>query len=555
MIKIYVSMMTKLFFISILLLSNFAQSQITTWSGTWNNGIPDNTKDAVFTTNYTSAGNMNAKSVLVSNGAQVTISSNHDFTVQNNIDVSGVGSKLVFENNASLIQINSAATNTGNINYKRNATPMRQYEYTYWASPVSGQTLGAFSPLTNSNRFYTFNGNPTVNNYVVENTANAMSSSIGYVIMAPSNYTGTSQIYNAEFIGTPNNGNYSTPVFAYDNTIKNYNLIGNPYPSAISTASFFAGNSNLGALYFWTHNTAISNNIFSTTDYAIRTQTVSTAANSGGVAPGNYIAAGQGFFASSGTNGFINFNNSMRVASFNTQFFRNNQPSQAIPLNYYFWLNMTNTDGVFKQMALGYQENATNGYDFGIDASAAAGTYINFYSLISTNPFAIQGRAYPWNINDVIPLGYSSTLAGNFDIAIDHNDTFFDGKDIFLKDLVTQTFHNLKNGPYNFTTTVGTGFNSRFEIHYINGSLSNNDFYLNPNSVFVNQHGNEIEINSTLQKIKSIQVYNLLGQVIFEQKSNSLNKIVISNMIKQNQALIIKTELDNGQIISKKIVF
>ena len=553
--KTYLCMMTKLFMLSILFLSNIAQSQTTTWSGTWDNGIPDNTKNAVFTADYTSAGNMDAKSVLVSNGAQVTISSNDNITIQNNIDVSGVSSRLIFENNASLIQINSAATNTGNINYKRNATPMRQFEYTYWASPVSGQILGSFSPLTNSNRFYTFNGNPTANNYVVESTSNTMLPSTGYVIMAPGNYTAIPQIYNAEFIGTPNNGNYATPVFAYDISIKNYNLIGNPYPSAISTASFFAGNPNLGTLYFWTHNTAISNNVFSSTDYALRTQTVGTAAISGGAAPGNYIAAGQGFFASSGTNGFINFDNSMRVANFNTQFFRNNQPNQTIPLNYYFWLNMTNTDGVFKQMALGYQMNATNGYDFGIDAGAAAGTYINFYSLIGNNPFAIQGRAYPWNINDVIPLGYSSTLAGNFNIAIDHNDTFFDDKDVFLKDLTTQTFYNLKNGPYNFTTAVGTGFNSRFEIHYINGSLSNNDFYLNPNSVFVNKNGNEIEVNSSLQKIKSIQVYNLLGQMIFEQKSNSLNKIVISNMIKQNQALIIKIELENAQIVSKKIVF
>jgi hypothetical protein len=535
----------------------------TTWNGTsWDNGLPSINKVVAFTGNYTSTANVEACSVSVSNDAVVTLADSHTLTVENNVSITGTNSKLVFENNASLLQINPSATNTGNINFKRNATPMRQYEYTYWSSPVVGQVLGLFSPLTSTNRFFSYNGDPAVNNYVSQNIANPMMATSGYVIMAPSNYTSTSQIYNAEFIGIPNNGNFSATVFAYDIGIKNYNLIGNPYPSAISVASLFGANSNLGALYFWTHNTAISNNVFSATDYAIKTSTVGIAAFSGGTAPGNYIAAGQGFFATTSTNGFINFNNSMRVANFNTQFYRNNfenNTTQNTPLNYYFWLNMTNNDGVFKQITVGYQDNATNGYDFGIDAGSRIGTYINFYSLINTNPFAIQGRAYPWSINDVIPLGYSFVnptpqISNNFSIALDHNDAFFNDKDIFLKDATTGNYHNLKTGSYNFTADLGTNFNSRFEIQYQN-PLSNKAFDFDSNSVYLNTFNEAIVVNSKTENIQAIQVYDVLGRLIFDKKQINATRFSIENISKQNQALIVKIQLVNGVVVSKKLVY
>ena len=70
-------------------------------------------------------------------------------------------------------------------------------------------------------------------------------------------------------------------------------------------------------------------------------------------AQGLYVAAGQAFFASAGTTSTINFTNAMRVAGNNAQFYRS---AQNVPLNYYFHLNMTNTLGAFKQIAIGYQE-------------------------------------------------------------------------------------------------------------------------------------------------------------------------------------------------------
>lgn len=530
------------------LLSNFLQAQTTTWNGTsWDNGTPDITKDAVFTGNFVSSANLATKSISVSNAAQVSILGAHTLTVANNIDVVA-GSKLTFENNAGLLQTNASATNTGTINFKRNTTPMAIYEYTYWSSPVANQTLGNLSPLTSSDKFFSFN--TTINDWVYENANNTMQPGKGYAVRAPQGYTSTPQVYNGEFIGTPNNGNIASGVIAYIPAQLNYNLLGNPYPSAISVASLI-DNSTLGTLYFWTHNSAINNNVFTTADYAIRTRNSGIAAISGGAIPSAYIAAGQGFFASSSATGNITFTNAMRVSGNNSQFFKNTQQD---PDFYYMWLNMTNAGGAFKQLSIGYEQGATNGYDFGIDAAPSPGTYISFYSMIGTDTFAIQGRQYPWNTNDEISLGYSSTIADSFTIAIDHVDTFFDAQDIFIEDLNLGIYHNLKISPYTFTTAIGT-FNSRFKIVYTDPTLSNTAFITHPNTVFATATPTEIEVTSTSEKIRNIQVYDVLGRLIFTKENADENKITINSIAAQNQALIIKIELENNQIVSKKLIF
>ena len=139
--------------------AQLAFSQTTTWDGaTWDNGNPDNITDVIFTGNYSSLGNLTAKSVTVNSPAIVTFNSSHTLTVQNDITVMS-GSSLIFENNASLLQINGSAINTGNITYKRDATPMIENQYTYWGAPVSGQVLNIFSPLTSPSRFHSFNAN------------------------------------------------------------------------------------------------------------------------------------------------------------------------------------------------------------------------------------------------------------------------------------------------------------------------------------------------------------------------------------------------------------
>ena len=528
-------------------------TQTTTWTGlAWDNGLPTISLDAIIASGTCPITvDTEVKSIIVQDGAVLNVEENRTLTIQNDIQVVGTG-QFIVNNNASILQNNALAVNIGNVTYKRNAMPMRQFEFTYWGSPVAGQVLNVFSPLTLGDKFYSYNSNPAVNNWVLENQINVMTPGKGYAIRAPQGYTTTPQVFNGQFIGTPNNGNVPVNVEAFNPMLLNYNLLANPYPSAINVVTLF-DNSNLGTLYFWTHNSAISSNVFTSDDYAIRTRTTGTAAVTGGTAPGIYVAAGQAFFASAGTTTTINFTNAMRVAGNNAQFYRE---AQDLPLNYYFHLNMTNTLGAFKQIAVGYQEDATNAYDFGSDALASTEGAIRFYSLIPSLSFGfgIQARAYPWLISDVIPLGYTTTQAGTFDIAIDHFDTFFTDKNIFLEDTSNGTFHNLKNSAFTFTTAIGT-FDTRFKIHYQDTSLSNDDFAGNENSVYVFKENNQPKIVSTKSNITSVMVYDTLGRIVFSKDNVNASEVVLSNLMTNNQALIIKTTLENNVTVAKKFIF
>lgn len=134
------------------------------------------------------------------------------------------------------------------------------------------------------------------------------------------------------------------------------------------------------------------------------------------------------------------------------------------------WLNLTNAGGAFKQLLVGYITGATNGFEKLYDSPTIdSNPYVDFYSVNVGKNLSIQGRALPFLVTDEVPLGYKANIAGTFEISIDEVDGLFVNQDIFLKDMVTGTIHNLKNGGYSFTTAVGR-YNDRFVMVYVDNT-------------------------------------------------------------------------------------
>src|SRR5690606_8554704 len=152
-------------------------------------------------------------------------------------------------------------------------------------------------------------------------------------------------------------------------------------------------------------------------DYAIYNYTggvgTGTPATNPGInntAPTRYIAAGQGFFVEGTANGQLRFDNSMRVAGSNSNFYRVAAPGaapyavQSIGERHRLWLNISNAAGLSKQTLVGYVSSATNGIDRGFDGKVAdAGNPVSLYSLVDGTALAIQGRALPFDVSDVVP--------------------------------------------------------------------------------------------------------------------------------------------------------
>ncbi|WP_281322899.1 T9SS sorting signal type C domain-containing protein [Flavobacterium aestivum] len=461
----------------------------TKWSKTGDTTPPTVTDIVVFNGDFTITTQLNACSCQVNPGVKVVVgvaggaNDTAILKVVNGLNVDPT-STLTFENNASLVQVNDAAVNTGTIIYKRKAKPMKNFDYTYWSSPVVGQKLNVLSPNTLSDKYLSY-----VNNaWKVEPGATPMKVGKGYIIRTPKDNGGTpwpnGEVVSfpyaqpVQFVGVPNNGVYSLPIGTTDG---DGNLIGNPYSSAMSADDFLAANNKEidGTIYFWTHNTAISNLMYSSTDYASYNGVggVNTLpAGSGGSAPDGNIAAGQSFFAvtkkGAGFTGSVTFNNSMRVgvANSNAQFFKGAKTKKTEIVKHRVWLNLANDNGAFKQTLVGYVTGATPANDLAFDGESFDGNkYIDFYSINESKNLVIQGRALPFDKTDKVPLGYKTTVEGTFTISIDKVDGVLASQAVFVEDKVTNVIHNLKNGAYSFSTQKGV-FNDRFVLRYVDNT-------------------------------------------------------------------------------------
>ena len=159
----------------------------------------------------------------------------------------------------------------------------------------------------------------------------------------------------------------------------------------------------------------------------------------GGVKPLGKIGSGQGFFVTTTNSGSINFTNTMRVGvglitGDNSQFFKT-QSSQKVTVveKNRLWLDFYNSQGAFKQALIGYVTGATNELDSKYDGETFDGNeYVDFYSINSDKNLVIQGRALPFVDTDEVPLGYSSTIAGDFTISIDQVDGLFKDQAEFI---------------------------------------------------------------------------------------------------------------------------
>ncbi|PBJ03813.1 hypothetical protein BSF42_44620 [Flavobacterium sp. ACN6] len=315
-------------------------------------------------------------------------------------------------------------------------------------------------------------------------------------------------------------------------------------------------NPALGTLYFWGHESLpilnpADGKFYYNSDFTAFNASGSTVGGSGTPFNG-YIAAAQGFFARPEAATVI-FNNAIRRPGNNGQFYKT-AASEDIEKNR-VWLNFTNSDGVFKQILLGYIEGATNIIDLNYDAvSMGANNFVDFYSINSNKKLTIQGRALPFEKSDEVPLGYKLLTKGDYTISIDHADGIFDNQDVYLEDTETGKITNLRLENYKFTTAEGS-FNSRFVIRYTSKTLGTGDFENSENGVFVSTKSKVIKVNSNTENIKEIQIYNIAGQLVYTKNKIDSNEFQITNLQSSSQVLLVKVVLDNDSSVTKKVIF
>ncbi len=590
----------------------------TIWNGSvWDNGVPDITMPAIINGNYSNT-SFSACSLTVNNNSTLTVSDNTYIEIENDITVDA-GSTINVRPYGSVIQNDdtSTITNNGTMEVTKTTSPLAVwYEYTYWSSPVSGTTIGSALSDSDVDRRFSFNAanfedatmetgndNATVagqddiddngNDWSRVNGATTMVAGVGYastheesVFIGPGS---PPYQFDYTFTGDFNNGIITVPVVRNDGSIldSNWNLIGNPYPSAISISDFFTQNAYNagtntagtleGAIYFWSQNTPFSSTAngnqqlnFATSDYAIGNGTGGTAGGDG-IAPNDYIPSGQGFFVSyaqarPSSTGDVIFNNAMRgITNNNSQFFKNTNSkkkssnSEANKI----WINLTSDNGVFNQILIGYVSGATNNDDgtfYDAHKIVAPTTYVSLYSNIenSNKKFAIQGKdVNSINNDEVIQLGFKTIIdaATLYKLSIAQlQGDFLNTNTVYLKDNLLNKLHDLSASDYTFTSETGE-FNERFEIVFNADALSIDDISSNENSLSIVELDNDhvqFKASNNLN-IKTVSIFDRLGRQLYHFKGQkSSETYTLSNL--NSSVYIAEVALSNGSIITKKAI-
>ena len=573
------------------------------WKGTTNNdwntasnwspaGVPTANDCVIISTGTTSqimnTPNALAKNLKVKGTGNLELQSGRNLTVTDWINVES-GAIFNVRNSANLVQVTASPSpaNSGSINMQRTAF-IDSRDYVYWSSPVAGFNSANISLTSSNNHLYKWLPTTGAVNGFGNWTSGVETMVIGqgYIerglnsapLNSPVNFTST-------FTGTPNNGNITTPISRgtysgvnYATGVSttpatddddNWNLLGNPYPSAISAADFLNANStNLdGFVKIWTHgiapSTAAPDPFYNNYGYNYDPNDYITWNLSGPSTPGfsGYIGAGQGFITkmkhtSPTTSATAVFSNSMRNASHtNSEFYKsaNNQKTVIANTEGRIWIDLVSSTASTRSL-IAYVDGATDNKDQMYDAQADLKSNFRINSLLAQERFIIQGKKAPFDSNDQVNLAYSTATSGTYTIAIGAVDGLFNdqSQNIYLEDKQLNVIHNLRTSPYQFTTTQGENLN-RFVLRYTNQTLSNDSFDYN-NSVSI-QANETIAIKSNLENIKDIKIYDILGKTLYNKEKVNNNEITITELRPTSAMLIVKVVLDNGSEVTKKVIF
>jgi hypothetical protein len=564
------------------------------------NVVLDNNFDTAVSNDLIASGDLTVKT-----GRTVSIDSNGFIKAYKKLDHSGT---FTIEDNGQFIQVDESDPNVGTYNsttFKvKRIADVNQSDYVYWSSPTNA--FDQTNILSNGMRLVwntTYPNVDTQGNWrfasVEEAGYPAMTKGRGYAICVPNSIPARPAATTAmttTFTGKPNNGPFTYPITKgtitadftnaalvpttkYDD---NWNLVGNPYPSAIDAYKFLDINSGAieGTLWIWKHGLkpdSTQSPFYQNFTYNYYANDYCKFNKLGPTDPdfaSGRVASGQGFMVNMletlpGFSTTITFNNSLRSDTSipanqyapydNTNFYRtansntDNLGTQEEKSR--VWLDIfNNASNQTDTTLLGYSTNSTLERDHFYDAIFVPRGNVNLYSLINDETYIIQGRPLPFDKDDKVPMGINITEAGAHTIAIKKVDGIFaEDTNIYLEDKLLNIIHDLKQAPYVFNSEKGI-FNNRFILRYTDESLGNDDFDAIDHNVIVSTHKGEMTINSYVESLDEVTVYDILGRQLLQAKSIANNVFVSSNISTSQQALIVKIKLANGTIVTRKII-
>jgi hypothetical protein len=481
--------------------------------------------------------NANARNMVVAVGSSITVSGNSNLTVTNEIANNGT---ITVNDGAGLVQTHSgSSSNTGSGNYVINRNGNSSINsYNGFSSPVLSPTITTVFSGSNPCDIFAFESSSQLwkydfaNGYMTTCKGNSVTFNSTDVIVGGDNQMDLGRGYFVpgsgssarSFSGNVNNGDINVSVFTAPNSGTgswegdDFNLIGNPYPSAISASAFWnenaINNSRINnAIYFW-DDLGSGSGYDQNNDFAYWNDMGGTASSNGGGIPNGSIASGQGFFVIASSNTSVVFNNGMRGGT-NTQFFKSDSNSDRSR----FWFSCESSSGDFSQILLGFDDNATLGIDAGIDATRTKFSDGMYLASVSNNkPLAIQGRPHlHTQYEEEIPL---EIYVSNYGVHVFELDSIEDQDDLYnmyLFDSLYGKLDLLNAGPSSVYLSDTGIYADRFFIKVVRTDIPNGIHSVEKetlvNAYFKNQQ--LFITNLSSDKVDHVHIYSVTGSKMY----------------------------------------
>jgi len=477
--------------------------------------------------------------------------------VRNGVTVAGNGN-MRFDNNSVLLSggvaplvpsQNYSGTVTGNIVYVRSGSLYGGFNY--WSSPIASANTDLLLSNYGNNIYQYNNQNPgsttntllgwssiTTGTTSIPGSGITMTPGKGYIQTFAGNGTVT-------FTGTPNQSIVSIPTTV--NGSNNFNLLGNPYPAALSYDAFKASNAALGSVYLWSNVGATQP--YTSNSYVVMSS-LGLAGNSVAGFTAKEIGPAQGFLTNVSSAGSINFAPSHVVPTYpgNSPQFLESNPFSLIRLR------LTNSNQISFDALVGFGETGSEGVDFGFDSPRMPSSDIlEVYSLIEDQQYTTQ---FLPNLTStrIVDLGTVMSEAGNHTFDLVGFENFDSSVRVYLEDVLTGEFHNMNiNGQYSFANDPSFT-STRFRLHFmapIAVSATGTCLGENNGKMIISNPNNQNPISATLRNEQGVVVGSsspFVGEHVFQNIPSGSYAVDIS--LTPNDLVTQYVNVDGGGIFS-----
>ncbi len=321
-----------------------------------------------------------------------------------------------------------------------------------------------------------------------------------------------------------NNGNISIGLTKTIGKGEGWNLVGNPYPSAINLDLMDTevtqgwNNTNISP---WVYTWNITTSKYEMYNMSDRSKTTYGS---------KYIPPMQGVWVYCTSNqGTWSMNNKVRVANNQPYWKKGLESDNSINPN--ILIKIYGANNLFDEASMSFTPTASIDFNTNVDASKLLSSkvdlpqvFFKFWNIEANDSFLTAFKYLPDSLlsNYSVPVYFKVGVSGTYNFIATNLESFSSDVDITLVDLNENKEINLKQvGNYSFTSPAVSN-DKRFEIRF--GKITSTkkidqsefNIYSSRNSIIIQNTSKSIEKNI-------VNVYDILGNLIISKELNNFN--------------------------------